>query len=142
MRRTSQGLFPACSELPLGSCMLLAALLNCIVRPDVQRIHTLNLRPDVTACCLPEFEPKCDPKPRNAIVKFLRKFLASPGTHCRITHRFAQPTSDLVSMMSNVVELNIEEFWDDSKGLLAHAQYRGGPSRVRIYSIRLRSCME
>jgi hypothetical protein len=96
---------------------LLVALLNCIVRPHVHRIRTLNLCPDVAASYFPQFKPKRDPKLRNAILKLLHKFCAKNPASALVhtvpppavqAIRFAESASDLVSGMVNVEELKIE----------------------------------
>jgi hypothetical protein len=111
--------------------VLLITLLKFTVRPHVHRIRTLNLRPDVAAYYLPPFRQKREPKLRNGILRFLRRFQAKdslpalvptvplPTPPSRRAVRYAKLASDLIARMSNVEELNMEGlwgFWDGPAG--------------------------
>ena len=111
--------------------VLFITLLKFTVRPHVHRIRTLSLRPDVAAYYLPRvpFGPKREPKLRNAILKFLRRFRAKdsspappvptvppPTPPSRRAVRYTELASDLVARMSNVEELNVEGLWGLSDG--------------------------
>jgi hypothetical protein len=108
--------------------IFLITLLKFTARPHVHRIRTLNLRPDVAAYYLPPFRPKREPKLRNAILKFLRRFQAKdsspalvptvppPTPPSRKGVRYAKLASDLVARMSNVEELNVEGLWGHVDG--------------------------
>ena len=112
------------------SCLLRHCTTNTI-RPHVHRIRTLNLRPDVAASYIPQFTtvfPKREPKLKNAVSRFLSRFLVNdsspalvPGVTSAIVPssqaiRYAKSASDLISNMSNVEELNVEELWGLGSG--------------------------
>jgi hypothetical protein len=105
-------------------------LLKFIIRPHLHRIRTLNLRPDIAAYHLPE---------NNVTSKFLNSLwgtgedsssalAALPVRDNGSAVSYTKSTSDLVSGMLNVEELNVKEFvWHRVDGPFGtRSKRRGG----------------